>query len=78
MGAEDDTAARTNFTITVRCTGCGEGRPVSQDPCPACGADAYRQRTEEAGELWGMIDEAQRLDPPHLGSVGDGDTAPFE
>ena len=61
--------------ITVRCTACGEGRPVSQDPCPACGADAYRHKTADAGEFWAQVDEAQRLDP---GFVGDGDTAPFE
>jgi hypothetical protein len=58
----------------VRCTTCGEGRPVSQEPCPACGADAYRHRTPDAGEFWEMVDEAQRIDGP----VGDGDTAPFE
>ena len=59
--------------ITVRCTACGEGRPVSPDPCPACGADAYRHKTADAGEFWEMIAEAQQHDRPEL---GDG-MAPF-
>jgi hypothetical protein len=67
-----------DFTITVRCTGCGEGRPVSQDPCPACGAPAYRHKTADTGEFWAMIDETQRLDRPGPGVVGDDDGPPFE
>jgi hypothetical protein len=43
--ASDD--AGPDFTITVRCTACGEGRPVSPDPCPACGAAAYRDDTAD-------------------------------
>ena len=63
-----------DFTITVRCIGCGESRPVSRDPCPACGSDPYRHRTGDAGEFWATVDEAQRLDR----AVGDDDGPPFE
>lgn len=40
-----------DFMITVRCTGCGEGRPVSEDPCPACGAPAFRSDDAEPGAV---------------------------
>lgn len=46
MRGEDDTGTRP-ISLTVRCTACGEDRPVSADPCPSCGADAYRDAAQD-------------------------------
>jgi rRNA maturation endonuclease Nob1 len=46
MRGEDDTGTRP-ISLTVRCTACGEDRPVSADPCPSCGAGAYRDAAQD-------------------------------
>lgn len=51
MCAGDDAGTRP-IPLTVRCTACGEGRPVSADPCPSCGAEAYRDAARDADEFW--------------------------
>jgi hypothetical protein len=63
VAAPDDTRSHPVPALTVRCIACGEDRPLTADPCPACGADPYRDPVGADGEA---------------DAVGAGDGPPFE